>query len=383
MGERIQKKVFQIWTGLLVLAAILALDFGIKLAHSAWVAPPATPPTAHRVANSFYHHGLAPNAAVTENVAGLEYPFFSNSLGLRDARVRTISLRKSGPRILFIGDSFTEGIGLPWEEAFVGRVQASLAPEGVEVLNAGVNSYTPLLIKQRLIDLIVKQEVEVDRVVVLLDISDVLQELQYRETEDGSVRSIPYAPFEDRAAELDRANRLQDWMEKNLENRFILLGAVSRNLRLWFRSHDEACSLWDRRWDWAWRWPDYQGPFRPLIDRGLDLAAANMGVVSDMLKSRGIGLTVVVYPYPQQLGPSAQPNEAERFWGEWSSQHGADFVSLYPRFRELGSAPEVQGKYYFPKDSHWNAAGHAEVAQTLLGPFRSLILPPKSPSQSP
>jgi lysophospholipase L1-like esterase len=138
-----------------------------------------------------------------------------------------------GPRVLFVGDSFTEGVGLPWEKTFVGKVQTSLAPSGVEVLNAGVNSYCPLLIKHRLRELIEKQGLELDRVVVLIDISDVLQELQYRETLDGSVEAIPYAPFEREAKTLDRANRIQDWLEKNIEDRFVLLGALSRNLRLW------------------------------------------------------------------------------------------------------------------------------------------------------
>jgi hypothetical protein len=317
---------------------------------------------------------------VTDRIGGHEYAFFSNSLAMRDREVREVSRHKTGPRVLFIGDSFTEGVGLPWEKTFVGKVQASLASSGVEVLNAGVNSYCPLLIKHRLRDLIEKQGLELDRVVVLIDISDVLQELQYRETPDGSVEAIPYAPFEREAKTLDRANRIQDWLEKNIEDRFVLLGALSRNLRLWGRARDESVSLWDRLGDWAWNWPGYEGPFRPLIDRGLASAASNLEEISAMLKARKIALTVVVYPWPQQLFSPALPSEAEVFWGGWAQRNGADFISLFPRFRELGGAEEVREKYYFAGDSHWNAQGHAEVAAALVGPFRGQILPPKNPA---
>ena len=365
---------------LLTLSLVLLLDFGVRAAYRTFWKKKSPPVVTHRTAQAEYHHGLRPNMTVTDRIGGREYPFFSNSLAMRDREVRQVSLQKASPRILFIGDSFTEGVGLPWEQTFVGKVQTALTPAGVEVLNAGVNSYCPLLIRHRLRDLVERQGLELDRVVVLIDISDVLQELQYRETPDGSVEAIPYAPFEKQAAALDRANRVQDWLEQNVEDRFVLLGALSRNLRLWWRSNDSATLLWDRMGDWAWNWPDSKGPYRELIDRGLSSAAAQMGDLARHLKSRKIALTVVVYPWPQQLGSPFQPGEAERFWGEWARNQGVDFISLYPRFRELGPAAEVREKYYFRGDSHWNAVGHAEVAAALVGPFREQILPPKNPA---
>ena len=45
--------------------------------------------------------------------------------------------------MLLLGDSFTEGLGLPFEESFAGRLAARLAERDVEVLNAGVVSYSP------------------------------------------------------------------------------------------------------------------------------------------------------------------------------------------------------------------------------------------------
>jgi hypothetical protein len=42
---------------------------------------------------------------------------FTDSLGFKDASRRAVPDRR---RILFIGDSFTEGVGLPYEQTFVG-----------------------------------------------------------------------------------------------------------------------------------------------------------------------------------------------------------------------------------------------------------------------
>jgi len=52
--------------------------------------------------------------------------------------------------ILFIGDSFTEGISIGWHQTFVGIVSNTLEWQGIDVLNGAVVSYCPLLEKIRL-----------------------------------------------------------------------------------------------------------------------------------------------------------------------------------------------------------------------------------------
>lgn len=43
--------------------------------------------------------------------------------------------------IAFIGDSFTEGIGLPYEETFVGVIAQNMPT--LKIANLGVSSYSP------------------------------------------------------------------------------------------------------------------------------------------------------------------------------------------------------------------------------------------------
>ena len=49
-----------------------------------------------------------------------------------------------------MGDSFTEGISIGWDQAFVGIISNTLERQGIEVLNGAVVSYCPLLEKIRL-----------------------------------------------------------------------------------------------------------------------------------------------------------------------------------------------------------------------------------------
>ena len=74
------------------------------------------------------------------------FPYRTNSLGVRDREVA--STKPPGTvRILMLGDSFTEGGGLAEADTIPRRVEAALRGgcPGVEVINAGVASYSPIL----------------------------------------------------------------------------------------------------------------------------------------------------------------------------------------------------------------------------------------------
>lgn len=102
-----------------------------------------------------------------------------DSLGMRDASCREVPLHSDRPRIMIVGDSFVEGIGVSWEESFVGRLAAALDKRGVEILNAGVASYSPTIYDSWVTHLIRDQGVVVDQVVVFIDISDIKDEHYY------------------------------------------------------------------------------------------------------------------------------------------------------------------------------------------------------------
>jgi hypothetical protein len=69
-----------------------------------------------------------------------------NSKGLRD---REITYERTGStrRILMLGDSFTEGWGVPLEQTFSKRIEGLYAERGVpaEVINTGVGNYNTIM----------------------------------------------------------------------------------------------------------------------------------------------------------------------------------------------------------------------------------------------
>ena len=93
-----------------------------------------------------YHHDLRPNARVDSALWGDRfYRVRTNSLGFKDASPRVVSLTGVSPRALILGDSFAEGIGVEFDSTFAGHLAAQATQSGIEVMNAGVASYSPVI----------------------------------------------------------------------------------------------------------------------------------------------------------------------------------------------------------------------------------------------
>ena len=80
-------------------------------------------------------------------------------------------------RILLIGDSFAEGIGLPYERTFAGLLNAAgqSRRDKVEFLDAGVASYSPSIYYKK-VKYLLDRGLKFDEVVLLSDSSDVEDE---------------------------------------------------------------------------------------------------------------------------------------------------------------------------------------------------------------
>lgn len=99
-----------------------------------------------RVPSDVFHHTLKPNGRhAVETWGNVSYILSTNSLGFKDRAPRDIPLSSNKVRLLFLGDSFTEGVGLEYEKTFVGLIDSALQPHRIEVFNAGVASYSPAI----------------------------------------------------------------------------------------------------------------------------------------------------------------------------------------------------------------------------------------------
>ena len=375
---------FKLVAVLIGLGLALGLDFGVRQIYLKVWKKPLLDVHPLRQKDENFHHGIKPNSEGIDTYGPYSAKYFSNSLGLRDEKIREVSLEADHPRILFIGDSFTEGGPIPWDKTFVGRMAEEMKSHNIEVLNAGVASYCPITERIKLRQLLGEKGLRVDRVVLCLDISDLKDIFYYEEDREGKVREIPYGPFHDKAGRLRRADEVCGWLENHVEKNFVILGAIVRNVRLQWRRHASSTGVteYDAIPDWAYNWPDYRGPHENLVERGLIKIKAEMTLLAQELKKLGVPLTLVVYPWPQQVKAGTKPSRSEMEWASWAKENEAQFISLFPVFVSQEPAEQVIQKYYWKNDAHWNEEGHRLVAEALLRPEGGILLPKKGAGES-
>ena len=133
-----------------------------------------------RIKHDVYHHTFKELTKETES----EYSLYTNSMGFKDSSLREIDLNPTNHRILFIGDSFTEGVTLNYEDTFVGIIDSTFTDKKIEVLNAGRASYSPIIYWRKIKHLIEVDGLMFDELVVYIDIADPHDETKYYQLSD-------------------------------------------------------------------------------------------------------------------------------------------------------------------------------------------------------
>lgn len=99
-----------------------------------------------RVPHAIRGFANAPNFSGRRVTSDYEHGLVTNELGMRD---EPFDDRRPGRRILAVGDSFTEGLGVEREEAWPEQLEQRLsARRPTHVWNAGVTSYSALQMRQ-------------------------------------------------------------------------------------------------------------------------------------------------------------------------------------------------------------------------------------------
>jgi hypothetical protein len=338
----------------LLLSAFLFLGMDIALSQFGWLGLIRDPIL--RIPHPVYHHGLTPGLCSRDSWGPERYQICTNSLGFLDESPRAVALAGEGPRLLIIGDSFAEGVGLNWRETFPGRF-AKEHPE-MEVLNAGVSSYSPTIYHAK-VTWLLEQGLRFDHLLVFIDISDIMDETWYRNDENGNhvtdLRDPPESPLR---------RQLDDFANRHLK-------ATTNIFNFIADLFDEAAQDPRDRPRSAWTYGDWNSlasHYAPIgISAAIKRAQRSMDRLSQILKTQDIALSVAVYPWPGQLAFDRPDSLQAKIWHDWCLGKCTHFINLFPDFFAYKQA-NPQSWYvdlFIQGDVHFNARGNAMIAQRL------------------
>ena len=349
--------------------AVVLADFGFTAVYSLFRPDFYRDHSAFRVPSEIYHHGFKPRVSVDDERWGpLVSSYRIDSLGFRDKAIREVPLVSSRFRVVLIGDSFVEGIGVRYEDTFAGLAAEALAPRGIEVLNAGVASFSPIMYLRRVENLVDEVGLRFDHLVVFIDIGDIQDEVTYDLDAQGNVIGN-----ERRRLREERANRVygRPFFLRSLAVRRFL----DRHTLALARLYAAADAFFTRAPRRAALWTVDPRVYEEYGREGLAKARAHMDALQDFLTRHGIGLTVAVYPWPDHVLLGDRDSMQAALWRAWAAEKKAGFIDYFPLFVGVGDPRETVRRDFIPGDIHWNAAGHRIIAGVLIQHLLSLAPP--------
>ena len=349
------------------LAVFLALDF----AYSTWINSEASP----RIPVRQYDHGLIPNFDGYARFGEYRYRFFTNSLGFRDTATRQIQLQSDHRRILLIGDSYTEGMSVTFDDSFAGLLYhaGQEAPVATEFLNAGVVSYSPVIYYQK-IKYFLERGLKFDEVVVFSDVSDVQDEAtsyfcidedpQYRRfCPNPSNADAPHPDF----APSTGVTASDQWLERHFVVTDLVRMLVKAQIQWLHDGRRHLTAGWEPRAGWTIAGYRLADTFAPLgVEGGIARSKQNMQKLADLLRARHIPLTIVVYPWPLHLALDDRDSRQAKIWREFCLSNCKEFIDLFPTYFAVKDMHEDWYRRLFVYgDTHPSVAGHKLIFENL------------------
>lgn len=317
------------------------------------------------------HHKLVPNAYSKFEQREFSYVQRVNTIGLRGEEVPADKPRGE-TRILMLGDSFTMGKGVADPYTYPALVEQYLnercAPQEFRVLNAGVDSYAPIL--EFLYLYTELHTLEPDVVVLNLDMSDLVQEAAYRTLAEfdaaGRILRVP-----GNSVNRPMTERIRTWIDQNLYlTRLVLFYA---NRALGYRDLSVTGVVTQANLEVAQH---------TLIDDPVNRTQQWKDIFNSIVQIRDLSAQIGarfylnIYPWGHQVGPNEwQPgrkffvpqgsrvsDSSRSTIHELATLHKIQVFDLFDLFRSASGREPL----YFNYDPHMTASGYALMAQGVL-----------------
>jgi len=312
--------------------------------------------------NEKYHHFLKKNYSDISQY-GYKKPYVCTN----EFRNKVSCEKKNKSKnydIGILGDSFVEGVGLEYEETFVGILDLK---NNLKIANLGVGGYSPLLYYEK-IKFLINEGFKFKEIVVFVDISDIQNEYNYYVL-DGKIKNKSY----------EKDNSYTD-VNKNLNNNFSFKNLIFKNFKMSFYliSNSKRIFVTPNPFEiyhknngrWAWTFNKSIEDFNEQnINEGIDKAKKNLEKTFLFLKKKDIDFSIAVYPIPHQILYDKKNNDQAKIWRNFCKFKCKTFYDFNNIFFEKKNNLKINKfikKYYFVYDEHFNLNGNKLIANEFI-----------------
>tara|TARA_B100001250_G_C19797194_1_gene789314 strand:- start:1287 stop:2288 length:1002 start_codon:yes stop_codon:yes gene_type:complete len=325
-----------------------------------------------------------PNTNVYENWGNLRYKLVTNSLGFRDFQNTSVKkVASSKKRLILIGDSFTEGVGLEYKDSLAGQITNYLKKEKkYEVLNSGVGSYSPTNYYYKTKHFI-EEGYEFDKAIVFLDVTDSIDEIKYSYDDKDQLvldfKKLKYKKndfskiLENNFLSYKVLIKIRDKIghfKKIIKNSYIEdgLGASKLFNKKFLDVSKEDRNLYAMIENEMSNWTSDNNELRYNLtntEEGLNRAKKNLVRLFDLLKENEVEGVLVIYPHPAQI--YYEDSFYQKLWTDFARENNINFLNTFPAFlNKDDSSKNFILNNFIQGDIHWNSNGVEKILNFLI-----------------
>lgn len=317
----------------------------------------------YRIKNEFYHHGFLKNFSTNKARWGNKfYKFCSDFNGFK------YDCEKNYETVFdyaFIGDSFTEGIGLEYKDTFVGMFEKFTK---FQTVNLGVSSYSPHIYKNKVIYLLDNKIINFNHLIVAVDLSDLNDDKSFNKINLSrenlaEINNKKYSEFNSLSEKIFQ-------IKVFLKNNFIITDYLTRQIwwlgiRGLFQNYSNHYIAYNNR-NSSWGYMQ-----ESTEQKNLNFMVNNMLDLSRYLKKKKIKLTLMIYPHPASILYDSKSSLYKKTWEEFCNVHCDNFIDSFSIFFDFNiNKDQLIDKFYINGDVHFNKNGNNFLFLNLIKNYK-------------
>ena len=325
-----------------------------------------------RIPNEFYHHGFKKNYQTNNAYWGPhKYKFCTNEFGTRDDCSNTPSKKFN---YAFIGDSQTEGVGLNFNDTYVGNFAKRT---GEKVLNFGIIRSSPSLYLKRL-KFFLNQKIHFNELFILIDLSDLHDEIRYNEDIfiNDNLNVCKSINPNNKPRKSKKISNSSFKFKKIIKEDFKIL-YTSLELIWWKLNFKKFYSSYTYdylkknyyRSGWVYNdnHPNFGGP--DCLDYIIKSTKNIVDEIYNLLNLYNIKMSIIVAPWPSNILHDNGVSKHALIWKDYCKTKCNNFINLFPYFYDYSNRKgkmNTINDHFFDYDVHYNKYANKIIADHII-----------------
>ena len=312
----------------------------------------------HTTSHNVYDHDLKKSfRANLEWSTGETYLFCSNKNSFRTF-CNKMDLESKEFDIAFIGDSFTEGVGVDYEDTFVGRIENNF--EELKIANLGVVSYSPSIYFTKLRYLL-ENGYKFKRVIIYFDISDIYDDNRKYRFIDNKISRKKSVILSNIQTTLKSSFPFLAYSLKTVKNDIFKKSDIVNKCNYLDYCHEKSSWTFNNNF---------------FGDKEINKSLKFMEMTYELLRKNDVKMSVGIYPWPAQILYDNNQSKIVKLIGNFCKNRCEFFFNNFVDFfseTTFIDKEKIISNYYIEGDVHFNSLGNEKIFQNFVKVFKNQI----------